>query len=206
MLTGENISFSREGLPLFTDLSFALKESERLTIRGPNGSGKSTLLRLLAGLIPSQTGSFFWKGQLISRSDLKLYEQNLLYIGHKLGLHPQAHVKDQLQLWQRLYQIPLENIERALHFWGVHTFRHKKISHLSQGQQKRLSLSRCHWLKRPLWILDEPEAGLDQEGKRLLLNALAHHIESGGSIVHATHEGDEVINTLRIEALERGKR
>lgn len=188
MLIGTNISCIRAGRELFSDLSFSLSSCEQLVIRGANGSGKSTLLRMLAGLIPPKKDTLFWKAKSISRQNLHAYQQNLLYRGHSLSLHLEARVEDQMRLWQKLYKIPHQDIEQALAHWGVEHMEHKKIYQLSQGQQKRLSLSQCHWLKRSLWILDEPDAGLDSEGQQLLAEACAAHLTQGGGIVIATHK------------------
>jgi heme exporter protein A len=187
MLTAKNISFSRGSPALFSDLSFSVQKGERLAIKGANGSGKTTLLRILAGLILPSNNTLLWEGEMVSRSNLNLYQQNLLYLGHKLCLHPQARVADQFQLWKNLHNVPVTNIEEALDIWGISGFKDKRISHLSQGQQRRLTLSRCHWLKRSLWLLDEPEAGLDEEGQIILTNVLSDHLKGGGCIVHATH-------------------
>lgn len=188
MLKGKNISFSRGGIALFSGLSFSLQKGESLAIKGPNGAGKSTLLRLLTGLIPPKRETLFWKDEMVAETNLYLYQQNLLYVGHKLCLHPEARVIDQVKLWKNLYNIPEQEIERAFKIWNIDGFKDKKISHLSQGQQKRLSLSRCSWLKRSLWILDEPEDGLDQEGQVTLAHILSSHLEKGGAIVHGTHD------------------
>lgn len=187
MLEAKNISCVREGRTLFSNLSFKLNEGEGLAIKGPNGSGKSTLLRLLAGFIPFNTSQLYWQKERILRANLFLYQQNLLYVGHKLCLHPEAGVKDQIQMWKNFYRISEQEIEQGLEMWGVDAFRYKKICHLSQGQQKRLSLSRCSWLKRPLWLLDEPETGLDKDGQTILNAVLSTHLQKGGLIVHVTH-------------------
>ncbi|MBA3814070.1 MAG: heme ABC exporter ATP-binding protein CcmA [Alphaproteobacteria bacterium] len=195
-IEGKNISCSRGGIVLVSDFSFSIKKGEQLAIKGANGSGKSTLIRLIAGLIPSPADTLFWEGEMVSKSNLSLYQQNLLYVGHKLCLYPQARVLDQLRLWQNLHKIPLKDMEQALNIWGVGALKDKQISHLSHGQQKRLSLSRCHWLKRRLWILDEPESGLDQEGHAILTEALSAHLGNGGCIVRATHDNREMANTV----------
>lgn len=187
MLIGKNISFVRKELSLFVDLSFVVKRGERLAIKGANGSGKSTLLRLIAGLTPLKSGTLLWKEEIVSKANLRIYQQNLLYVGHKLCLHPQARISDQLQLWKSLHKVPEKDMEQALSLWGIKAFKDKQIAHLSQGQQKRLSLSRCHWLKRSLWVLDEPEAGLDEEGRTILNEALIDHSKRGGYVVQATH-------------------
>lgn len=188
MLIGNNISFLRGQLPLFSGLSFSLRQGELLAIKGANGTGKSTFLRILTGFIHPQPDTLFWNGEMVSKTTLSFYQQNLLYVGHKLCLHPEASLRDQIQLWKNLYKISMKDMEEALENWGLAAFHHKKISHLSQGQQKRLSLSRCSWLKRCLWILDEPEAGLDQESQQTLRNALSAHLAKGGMVVQATHQ------------------
>lgn len=181
MLDVRNISF----LPLFSNLSFSLAQREILLIHGTNGAGKSTLLRMIAGLIQPPPGTIFWQGK---RLQLSTYQQNLLYSGHSLGLHPEALLKDQVNLWHYHYRVEKKAIEEALHIWGVAPLVNQKTQHLSQGQQKRLSLSRLHWLARPLWILDEPHTNLDSEGRKIFEDSLAHHIENEGLILLASHE------------------
>ena len=168
-----------------------------LAVKGANGSGKSTLLRLLAGLIPPPPHALFWKNEEICSYNLNSYQQDLLYVGHKLSLHPEALLKDQIRLWQDLYRVSEKVIDNALETWGVGEFKDKKISHLSQGQQKRVSLSRCSWQTRPLWILDEPQTGLDQKGKAVLSSLLNQRLEKEGCIIIATH--DDVLATREIK-------
>ncbi len=185
MLEGRNISYARGHEPLLKNLSFNLKRGERLVVRGPNGSGKSTLLRVIAGLISPPKDTLFWDKKSVCNQILNEYQQNVLYVGHKLALYPDAFVKDQITLWQNVSR---ETFLEVLKIWGLDSFVNKRISHLSQGQQKRLSLSRCGWLKRSLWILDEPHAGLDDEGKAILDALMERHLSEGGLIVLATHD------------------
>lgn len=181
MLDVRNISLPS----LFSDLSFSLAQREMLLIRGTNGAGKSSLLRMVAGLIRPSSGTLFWEGQKIQ---LSAYQQSLLYSGHSLGLHPEALLKDQVNLWHYHYRVEKKVIEAALHIWGIAPFANQKIQHLSQGQQKRLSLSRLHSLARPLWILDEPHSSLDAEGRKILEDTLARHLERDGLAILASHE------------------
>ncbi len=188
MLEGKNISYTRGFLPLFSELTFVVKNGESLSVKGSNGVGKSTLLRLVAGLIQPAPHTLFWQGEPITPRNMKIYQQNLLYVGHKLALFPEILMKDNIRLWQDLYGLSENVICKALERWGILSFKNMKISHLSQGQQKRFSLSRCYWLERSLWILDEPQAGLDHEGKEILFQALSEHGQKGGCAIIATHE------------------
>lgn len=196
MLTARNISISYTETPLFSPVSFLLEERHKLAIKGANGSGKSTLLRLLAGFIAPQENSLFWRDKMISQKNLSAYQQNLLYVGHKLCLYQEALISDQLRLWKNLYRVQEEEMNAALVYWGIHGLKHKKICHLSQGQQKRLSLSRCCWLKRLLWILDEPEAGLDEQGQEKLMDLFNTHLKRNGLIVYATHNPQRTPNEI----------
>lgn len=174
MLEGHNISILRGETLLIADLSFKVRQGETLVIKGANGSGKSTLLRALAGFIPLSQGTL--KGNA---------QEDILYLGHKGGFHPEATVKDQITLWQSFHRIPAKKILEALELWGLFPSLNKKISHLSEGQRKRVSLSRCTWLPRCLWLLDEPHSAVDREGRELLKKTLGNH---QGLLVLATHE------------------
>lgn len=192
MLEAHDISYQIGLKPLLNSLTFTLEKGETMAIRGPNGSGKTTLLRLIAGLIQPSSGQFLWnKGKIDPH-----YQQNLLYIGHKLALFPEGFVKDHLYLWEKLYGIPVQNIKLSFELWGVGSFLNKKVSHLSQGQQKRLSLSRCSWMKRPLWLLDEPHAALDSPARKVLNQQIEEHVKSQGMVIVSTH--DEIPSTKEI--------
>ncbi len=62
------------------------------------------------------------------------------------------------------------------------------VRHLSAGQRKRLGLARLLSAPRPLWLLDEPSASLDEEGATLLSAITAEHRGQGGITVVATHD------------------
>lgn len=198
MLKVHNLSYLRGSTVLFNQLSFALNESEILVVKGENGSGKTTLLRLLSGLLQPSSGALFWKKETLV---FNTFQQNLLYVGHKLGLYPGIRVQDQLVFWRDLYGVSLARLENALQIWGIPEFKEKRIYELSQGQQKRLSLTRCSWLQRPFWILDEPLAGLDMQGKMILSSILSAHLAHGGSAVVATHEPIEMLPQIKSQEL-----
>lgn len=111
MLDVRNISLS----PLFSNLSFSLAQREILLIHGTNGSGKSTLLRMTAGLIQPPLGTIFWEGKKIQ---LSTYQQNLLYSGHSLGLHPEALLKDQVNLWHYHYRVEKKSYRGSAPYLG----------------------------------------------------------------------------------------
>ena len=62
MLEAENLSYHRNGRHIFSGINFKIEPGTCLLVEGPNGSGKSTLLRVLAGLLPVQTGTLVING------------------------------------------------------------------------------------------------------------------------------------------------
>ena len=97
----------------------------------------------------------------------------------------------------------LENLRSALHIAGVACSERAcrevlgrmglagreddEVRHLSQGQRRRLVLSRVQLSKRPVWLLDEPLADLDANGEQALAQSLSLHAEQGGLAVVTTH-------------------
>ena len=65
---------------------------------------------------------------------------------------------------------------------GVHT------TALSQGQKKRLQLTKLLFHPARIWLLDEPSDGLDAQGKKWLLGRLEKHLATQGAVLIATHD------------------
>lgn len=145
-----------------------------MELRGPNGAGKSTLLRLLAGFLsPSE-------GQLkIAGGELGLH-----YVGHGDGIKLALTVSENLRFWQGLYG---GDIEAALSAFSLGTLADEQALYLSQGQRRRLALSRLALTPRPIWLLDEPANGLDDASLQKLRSLMSRHLDQGGGLIAATH-------------------
>jgi heme exporter protein A len=71
---------------------------------------------------------------------------------------------------------------------GLTSLERVPVRVLSTGQRKRASLARVVSSGAPLWLLDEPTNGLDEEGRALLAAAMSEHRADGGAILAATHQ------------------
>ncbi|GJY84728.1 ABC transporter I family member 1 [Tanacetum coccineum] len=74
----------------------------------------------------------------------------------------------------------------ALEFMGLGRLANEKARMLSMGQRKRLQLARVIVMDKPIWLLDEPSVGLDDEGVKLLEQMIANHRSQGGIVIVAT--------------------
>ncbi|MDM0076205.1 cytochrome c biogenesis heme-transporting ATPase CcmA [Variovorax sp. J2P1-59] len=182
------LACARGGRRVFAGVSFDAAPGDVIQIRGSNGSGKSSLLRLLCGLLQPTGGHVHWRSRRVGTRDAA-FASEVAYMGHAGGMSGELTV--------------FENLRFSLHVAGATSSdaacrdvlrklrladrENERMRHLSQGQQRRLSLARVLLSQRPLWLLDEPCAGLDAEGEESFDACLAEHVRSGGMAVVTTH-------------------
>jgi heme exporter protein A len=176
----------RGGRLVFAGVSFALAAGAALILRGPNGAGKSSLLRLLAGLLEPAAGVLSWDGRPV-RDDPAAHRGRLHLIGHGNALKSALTVRENLRFAIALSGVPATGIGRALESFDLAALGDVPSLYLSAGQRRRLALARLLAAPRPLWLLDEPDAGLDAASRERLAGAIAGHRAQGGIAVIATH-------------------
>ena len=158
---------------LFDAVDFRVDRGGALTLEGPNGSGKSSLLRLLAGLLAPAAGTISGGG---SRG----------FLGHDAALKPRQRLGNELAFWARIDN-GMSRLPAAMAAVNVAGLADLPCRHLSSGQRRRAGLARVIASGAPLWLLDEPTAGLDSASCDLLTAAMATHRANGGMIVAAVH-------------------
>jgi len=176
----DGLAVARGGRVLFDGLSFAAEAGDYVELRGANGSGKTTLIRSLAGFLAPRAGSIVF--ERIEEPALALH-----YVGHLNGLKTNASVASHARYWSGLFGGD-GDVERALLRLGLASLRERLARTLSQGQARRLALSRLLIAPRPIWLLDEPAAALDAQGREMLSALVEAHRADGGIVVAAVHE------------------
>jgi heme exporter protein A len=182
----EGLACQRGGRTIVSGISFKVEAGTALALRGPNGSGKTTLLRTLAGYLKPGAGAIqVHRSSGAAPSDEGAYH----YIGHANGIKPRLSVIENVSFWQRFYSgaEDIEAAEDALEAFALLNLASFSAGHLSQGQSRRLGLARLLAARRPVWLLDEPQAALDTASTRLLENAIAGHLTQGGIAIVSTH-------------------
>ena len=146
-------------------------------LTGANGAGKSTLLRSIAGRLPAESGHI-------------ACHLPRIYIGHADGLAGAISGRKNLQSWAAVNDITLrgDNIEQALAGFDATEFADMPVQLLSRGQRRRLALARLLLAPSPsIWLLDEPNTGLDNNSQIRLETAIATHLLADGAVIVATH-------------------
>ena len=197
-LIAHNLTVKRSSRLIFAPVDFEMIAGELLLFKGENGAGKSTLLRAMIGFLPFHTGEIYILSSQEKQSDEKseLTPDILHYLGHKDPIKPSLSVKEQLIFW-RSYLAPCpafslksqryDDIEAALERLQLHHVKDIPGGYLSQGQKRRISIARLLLSPRPLWLLDEPTAGLDAKAEAIFGEIVQQHLDAGGLCIAATH-------------------
>ena len=176
MLKVENISFSYKGgrANVIEGLSFDVQPGEAMVLIGPNGTGKSTVLSLLSGVMKPKSGKI-------------TMPKKFGYVPQGMGLFEDMTVEDNLKFF---YKLVKTKVPSRLPL-GLEPHCHKKISQLSGGLAKRVSIA-CALAGNPeLVIFDEPCTGLDIISRQRLQRIVLQLKKHGTSIIYACHEPAE---------------
>jgi len=178
--------------PALAGIDLDVAAGEIVLLRGPNGAGKTTLLRLCAGLLPVTRGEARVLGHdLADRRQARALRRHVGLLGHATGLYDDLTVSDNVRFWGRAAGADPADIDAALAACGLDgRLGGLVVASLSAGQRRRASLA-CLLARRPeLWLLDEPHAGLDQDGRDLLDGLVRLAVARGATVVLSSHELD----------------
>jgi heme exporter protein A len=188
-LQADGLACVRGERTLFSDISFELAPGCALQVTGANGSGKTSLLRQLCGLAPPGAGHVRWQGRDV-RTVRQQFNASLAWVGHADGVKGDLSATENLAFGATLAGNPGRRAaaQEALEQFGLGAEADLPVRALSQGQRKRVALAGLLLRRdRPLWILDEPFAALDQCAIDLLRAVLRQHLAAGKLLVYTTH-------------------
>jgi heme exporter protein A len=199
VLEVENLAAARGLRVLFEGLNLHVSEGESLELRGANGSGKSTLLRILAGLTRPHEGRVRYSGAGPDGNG----EASRHYLGHLDAVKPTETAVEQARFWARYFGRTQDVADAAIKRVGLANRKAVPGRGLSAGQKRRLALTRLLIEPRPVWLLDEPTAALDTEGRELVMRLVAEHRATGGMVIAAVHgEGFAGSRVLDLSSLK----
>jgi ABC-type bacteriocin/lantibiotic exporter with double-glycine peptidase domain len=196
-LSYRHIAFAYDAQqPVLRDLSLNLIRGKSVAIIGESGAGKSTLLKVIAGLMPPQAGEIIVDGEAIlyqqaqglfflqSQEDI-LFNASVL---HNITLFDEAfNERKQARVDKSLQGLNLAQVVAGLP-GGQGALIRESHAGLSLGQRQRLLLARAMYSDRPILVLDEPTANLDEEtAHQVMATLLAHCREYHKTLITVTH-------------------
>jgi len=176
--------------PALAGLDFNVAKGEIVLVHGPNGAGKSTLLRTCAGLVPVVAGEATVLGHdMRDGAGRRAVRTRVGLLGHATALYDDLTATENVRFWAAAAKATPAEAERALHALGLDgRLASTPVARLSAGQRRRVSVATVVARRPELWLLDEPHAGLDAEGRDVLDHLIAQAASAGATVVVASHE------------------
>ncbi|HEV7888661.1 MAG TPA: heme ABC exporter ATP-binding protein CcmA [Acidimicrobiales bacterium] len=176
--------------PALAGVDLAVDPGEVVLLQGVNGAGKTSLLRACAGLLPVVSGEAEVLGCDL-RKDRRAVRRRVGLLGHSGFLYEDLTVEDNVRFAVRAGGAPTGNVEPALARLGLDgRLRRVHAGRLSAGQRRRTSLAAIVARDPDLWLLDEPHAGLDADGRDLIDGLVHQAVAQGKAVLLASHEAD----------------
>ena len=183
------------------DVNLGIRDGETMVILGPSGCGKTTLLKIVAGLLPLDSGEVRYDG--LDIVDISPGDRRIGMVFQNYALYP--HFKSRTNVLSyflfrkktpELDALAKAKYQRTSDLMGVDLAHllDRKPTNLSGGEKQRVALARCITRDAALFLVDEPFANLDQalrEKYRVNLKALLRQFSI--TTVYVTHDHAEAL-------------
>jgi ATP-binding cassette subfamily C protein len=203
---------------ILRNVSFAIQPGEVLGVIGPSGSGKSTLARIAAGAISPDAGEVRIDGANIADWDPELLAAHVGYLPQNMSLLP-GTIAENISRFATVNakdkaRVDAEVIEAA-RLAGAHdmilqlpngydTVIKANGFELSAGQGQRVALARALYGSPKVFILDEPNSALDQDGEKALDIAVKTMVARGAAVMIVAHRTAVLNNADKLVVLNQG--
>ncbi|MFI9308996.1 ABC transporter ATP-binding protein/permease [Streptomyces triculaminicus] len=186
------------GKQILKDVSFGVPEKSLIAVIGPSGSGKSTLLKALTGYRPANQGDVLYDNRNLYKQFAEL-RQRIGLVPQDDILHKELTVRKALRYAAKL-RFPGDTaaserearIDEVLRELKLDIHKDKKVTALSGGQRKRVSVALELLTKPSLIFLDEPTSGLDPGMDRDVMQLLRGLADDGRTVLVVTHSVAEL--------------
>ena len=199
MLEVNSIYLYRNRKQVFNNFSLNLNKSEIIQLEGENGVGKTSLLNMISGLISPDKGFIkICKKNIIELG--KCRKEKFTYIPDKNCLKENFTVNENLKSWLKLSNLETNynTYQKALNTFSLNDIQGSLVKNLSQGQKKKVALTKLLFSESKLWLLDEPLNGIDTKTIMILKKVMIQHLKQNGSILFSSHVKSNMKLTRRI--------
>ncbi|MND52858.1 Lipid A export ATP-binding/permease protein MsbA [compost metagenome] len=208
----DNVSFTYPGKEKssITNISFKIKEKQKVAVVGPTGAGKSTLIKLLSGFYDNYSGNILLGDNNIQNLDIKSIRENISVISQESNIY-------NLPIWQNITigtdyskddairvakEIGIDKFISVLPE-GYDTVAGEHGVKFSGGERQRIALARAILRKSSIILLDEPTSSLDVKTENNIMN-LIFDIFKDKTILIIAHRLQSIVNVDKIFVVDNG--
>ena len=190
-------------------IDLRVASGECFGLLGPNGAGKTTTLKLCLGLIKPDAGDIELLGEPVPRRAREA-RTRVGVVPQFDNLDPDFTVAENLLVYGRYFGMKSAEVKARipalLHFAGLAGRADSRISTLSGGMKRRLTLARALVNDPQLVVMDEPTTGLDPQARHLIWERLRRLTQEGKTLVLTTHFMEEAERLChRLAILDNGR-
>lgn len=167
------------------NISIQMHAGQVISLLGPNGSGKTTLIKSILGLVIPQKGIINVKG--VSVRNQWNYRSEIGYMP-QIGRYPEnMTIRQVFNLIRELRKGSSETDDSLYYSFGLDRIENKTMHNLSGGTRQKVSAGLAFLFRPPVFILDEPTAGLDPVSSELLKDKMQEVKKAGSLILITSH-------------------
>jgi Cu-processing system ATP-binding protein len=171
-------------LEVLKGFDFSLSQGKITAVLGPNGSGKTTLIKSILGLVLPSSGEILVNGKVITNDCM--YRSEIGYLPQIARFPENLKV---FEIFKLIEEVRNEkgNYNELIDQFDLKDFWNKKLRQLSGGTRQKVNIVLTFMFNCPLYILDEPTAGLDPIALIRLKELIIREKEEGKTFLVTTH-------------------
>ena len=207
LITASKITKDFQGVAALADVDVRLDRGSVHGIVGPNGAGKTTLLNVLSGFVRPTSGRVEIEGRDVTRlSPQRRVPLGMMRTFQNIRLFGGLTVLENVLVGQHTHSrtgftslVPVrgqrerelrKNAEHALEVFELTAYRKRRAASLPYGVQKQVEMARAMAARPKAMLLDEPAAGMNAEGRQVLVGRINQMRDEGLSIFVVEHDMD----------------
>ena len=183
------------------NLSLEIKNGEIMMLLGLNGCGKTTLIKLLAGLLPYDSGSIFYDEKELKNINISDRSKIFAYVPQTSNVVNDFSAKEYLTYGfansLKFYQRPRKEQEDAVveisKKLQIEKLLAKKMGKISGGEKQIVTIASCLLQNTPIILLDEPTSALDLKNQYMILSLLKEISKEGKTIILSSHNPNHAL-------------
>lgn len=199
MIRFDSVTVTEGGKTLLKNISFAVKEHDRIVFSGPSGSGKTTILLTIIGARIPSSGALLFMGSPVTKTNINAVRRTVSYISQNPVLGADT-VRESLLLpfsyRANQSRAPSENVVSDVlsRLYLDRDILDRESSVVSGGEKQRIVIARSLLQQKKVFILDEATSALDPESKQAVLDLFK---DSGLTVISASHDPEWITMCTR---------
>ncbi len=201
MIQFESVFLKQNDKEIFSNFNLLVQQDQKILIKGKSGIGKTTLFKILLGFETIDKGKVHFNSLDITKEHIKTIRQQIFYLSQDIDLKDEKVSCLMDEIWEnnslnKLDKTQFENLKKFLDLDDA--IFNQTIKELSGGERQRVGLLICFLLDRPVWLLDEPTAAIDDKMKKKVADYI---LDQDKTIIIISH--DNIFNENKKIRIER---